>query len=63
MLDERLERVVGRVQKPGRYVGGEWNVVAKEPGAVQATVALCYPDTYEAGMSSFGIQLLYGSVN
>ena len=63
MLDEELERLLKRVQKPGRYVGGEWNAVAKSRDTVQASIALCYPDVYEAGMASFGVHLFYDAIN
>ena len=63
MLDEKLAELLKRVQKPGRYVGGEWNVVTKEAASVRASLALCYPDVYEAGMASLGVHLLYDVVN
>ena len=63
MLDEKLAELLKRVQKPGRYVGGEWNVVTKEEASVKASLALCYPDVYEAAMASLGVHLLYDVVN
>ena len=30
-MDKRLERILPRVQKPARYVGGEYNAVKKDP--------------------------------
>jgi len=50
------------VQRPGRYTGGEWNEVVKE-GAVACRMALCYPDTYEVGMSHLGSRILYEVAN
>ena len=29
-MDKRLERILPRVQKPARYVGGEYNAVQKD---------------------------------
>lgn len=29
-MDKRLERILPRVQKPARYVGGEYNAVMKD---------------------------------
>jgi hypothetical protein len=63
MLPSSLERVLSHVQKPGRYVNGEWNAVHKDRDAVDATLALCYPDAYEVGMSRLEYQVLYRTVN
>ncbi len=63
MLPSSLERVLSHVQKPGRYVDGEWNAVHKDRDAVDAALALCYPDTYEVGMSRLEYQVLYRAVN
>jgi radical SAM family uncharacterized protein/radical SAM-linked protein len=52
-----------RVQKPIRYVGGEYNHIRKDPAAVASRVALVFPDTYEIGMSHWGSRLLYHVLN
>lgn len=52
-----------RVQKPIRYVGGEYNCIRKDPAAVASRVALIFPDTYEIGMSHWGSRLLYHVLN
>lgn len=62
-MDQRLERILPRVQKPARYTGGEYNAVMKEKGAVDVRFALCFPDTYEIGMSNLGCRILYGVLN
>jgi len=59
----RLERVLRTVEKPGRYVGGEWNQVRKDPRKVRAKVALVFPDAYEIGMSYLGQKILYHILN
>jgi len=51
------------VQTPAQYLGGEWNIVRKDPAAVGGRIALCYPDTYEVGSSHNGLQVLYHVVN
>ena len=38
-IDSRLERILLRVQKPGRYVGGELNQIVKEWNSVE--IACC----------------------
>ena len=62
-MDERLERILPRVQKPGRYVGGEYNAVQKDKDKVDVRFAFCFPDTYEIGMSNLGMRILYGVMN
>ncbi len=45
-------------QKPGRYVGQEWNQAIRiRPGAIDSV--LVYPDVYDIGMSHYGLHLLY----
>jgi radical SAM family uncharacterized protein/radical SAM-linked protein len=62
-LRPRLDPVLPTVEKPGRYVGLERNVVRKDLGASAVTVALAFPDTYEIGMSHTGLKILYEIVN
>ena len=62
-MDKRLERILPRVQKPARYVGGEYNAVMKDKGSVDLRFAFCFPDTYEIGMSNLGLRILYGRLN
>ena len=59
----RLERVLPRVEKPGRYTGGELNQVVKDWNAVQTHVALVFPDLYDIGMSNLGLAILYDQLN
>ena len=62
-MDKRLERILPRVQKPARYVGGEYNEVRKDRGSVDVRFAFCFPDTYEIGMSNLGFRILYAVMN
>ena len=62
-MDKRLERILPRVQKPARYVGGEYNAVMKDLARVDTRVAFSFPDTYEIGMSNLGMRILYGVMN
>jgi radical SAM superfamily enzyme YgiQ (UPF0313 family) len=59
----REEAFLTRVEKPGRYLGGEVNAVVKDRAACRLSVALAFPDVYEVGMSHLGIQILYGILN
>ena len=62
-MDKKLERILPRVQKPARYVGGEYNAVIKDKGTADTRIAFCFPDTYEIGMSNLGMRILYGVMN
>ena len=62
-MDRTMETILSRVQKPARYTGGEYNAVVKDPKQVDTRVAMCFPDTYEIGMSNLGVRILYGLMN
>ncbi len=51
------------VQQPGRYIGGEINQVKKDLAQCDLTVALCFPDVYEVGMSHTGLSIIYDILN
>ena len=57
------EALLARVQKPGRYVGGEPGSVMKNAAEVALRFAFCFPDSYEIGMSNLALQILYGQAN
>ena len=63
MFDPKLKEALGRVQKPGRYTGGEPGSIYKEKDMVDVRFAFCFPDTYEIGMSNLGMRILYGVMN
>ncbi|MFI5173719.1 MAG: TIGR03936 family radical SAM-associated protein [Terriglobia bacterium] len=58
-----LDRLIPQVEKPVRYMGGEWNQVVKDHDSVDVTVALCFPDIYEIAMSHMGVRILYSLLN
>jgi radical SAM family uncharacterized protein len=62
-IESRLERILLKVQKPGRYVGGELNSVIKDWEKVETKVAFVFPDIYDIGISNLGLQILYDLVN
>ena len=62
-MDSRLNRILKRVQKPARYTGGEYHEIVKDLSGVSQRIALCFPDTYEIGMSNLGMRILYGLFN
>ena len=62
-MDARLSRILPKVQKPARYTGGEYGEIRKDPDTVRLNFALCFPDTYEIGMSNLGLRILYDVLN
>ena len=62
-IEERLERILLKVQKPGRYVGGELNATSKDWGKAQTRVALLFPEIYDLGISNVGLKILYDQIN
>jgi len=62
-MNNRLKMILPKVQKPARYTGGEYGQTVKAPGEVDTRIALCFPDTYEIGMSNLGLRILYGLAN
>lgn len=63
MDNKKLEELLLTVQKPGRYVGGEWNAIRKEWSDDKVKFLLAFPDLYEIGMSNLGMKILYGILN
>jgi radical SAM family uncharacterized protein len=55
--------ILHKVNRPGRYTGGEWNSVTKDWDSTPIKIALAYPDTYEIGMSNMAIPILYDLLN
>ena len=62
-INARLERLLPRVQRPGRYTGGELNEVKKDWDTVKTRLALAFPDLYDLGMSNYGLAIFYDLVN
>ncbi len=50
------------VEKPARYIGGEFNSILKDHKN-RTTIALIYPDLYEIGISNIGLKILYDILN
>ena len=49
--------------KPARYIGGEHFIARKNWDDCYGRAALCFPDTYEIGMSHLGFKILYEEIN
>ena len=62
-LKNKLDQLLKRVEKPGRYIGGDFNSIVKNGEDVEANFAFAFPDLYEIGMSYLGLQILYNVLN
>jgi radical SAM family uncharacterized protein/radical SAM-linked protein len=63
MSIKTIEDILPLVEKPSRYLGGEFNQIKKDPAHVKLRFALAFPDLYEIGTSHFGMQILYRILN
>ncbi len=64
ILKDTVERkFLPFVRRPSRYIGGEINEVKKDLSGCDITVALCFPDVYEIGMSHTGMAVIYNILN
>ena len=59
----RLEPLLGKVQKPARYIGCEDGSQQPEHSPEKVAWLLAYPDTYEIGLPNQGLQILYEILN
>ncbi len=62
-IQQALQRILPKVQKPGRYSGGEFNQILKDWTKVDLRVCLVFPDIYDIGMSNLGLAILYELIN
>ena len=58
-----IEQDLITIQKPGRYIGGEFNQIIKNWGSTEYHVALAFPDIYDIGFPNLGIAALYNEIN
>ena len=59
--DMRL--LLNRVEKPARYVGGEYGAIDHEPSVDDYTICLVFPDLYEIGSANQAMRILYKLIN
>jgi len=57
------DRILRKVEKPTRYIGGEVNEIVKDKNSIKANFAFCFPDVYDVGMSHLGLRILYDVIN
>lgn len=62
IVADEIKDLLLRVEKPARYVGGEYNLPDTDKPCKER-VCLCFPDKYEVGMSNIGTRILYHMLN
>lgn len=62
-LSDRIDELMGKVMKPSRYLGSEFNSITKNPEEVAVRYAFLFPDVYEVAMSHLGMKILYHTLN
>ncbi|WP_291584215.1 TIGR03960 family B12-binding radical SAM protein [Clostridium sp. UBA6640] len=62
-MNKISDDILYKVEKPARYVGGEFNSYNKDKSAIDIRYAFCFPDVYEVGMSHLGSKILYYVLN
>ena len=63
IIQDFLDRNLISVQKPGRYVGGEFNQIIKDWDSVPIHTVLAFPDIYDIGFPNLGLAVLYDIIN
>ncbi len=62
-IQNKLEQILVKVERPGRYAGGELNEVLKSWENTKTHVALVFPEIYDIGLSNLGVTVLYDLLN
>ncbi len=62
-MHSEIRKVISKVSKPFRYVGGEVGSCSKGWDDVSVRICLCFPDVYEIGTSHIGLSILYKVIN
>ena len=57
------DEILMKIEKPSMYIGGEVNMIKKDPKKVDVRFAMAFPDVYTIGMSHLGIQIIYDLLN
>ena len=58
-----IEPLLWHVEKPARYIGGEFGAQTIHRTNTTVNWLLVYPDTYEIGLPNQGLQILYEILN
>ena len=57
------DEILLSVEKPARYIGGEYNSVNKDIDAAEVKLAFCFPDVYEIATANLGMQIIAEQFN
>lgn len=57
------DSLLHKVARPARYTGNEFNNITIPWDSASLRFALCFPDTYEVGMSNLALPILYQALN
>jgi radical SAM family uncharacterized protein len=60
---QKIDKFLLSVQKPGRYVGGEYGQVVKNWEETPTHFAFVFPDLYDIGVPNLGVTILYDVIN
>lgn len=60
---DKLNKILKKVDKPARYIGMEQNSIIKDLKEAKVKFAFSFPDLYEVGMSHLGLHILYNMIN
>ena len=55
--------VLMQIEKPARYIGGEYNAYNKNMDETEVNVVFCFPDVYEIATANLGMQIIYEQFN
>ena len=58
-----IKNIIKKVETPSCYLGTEVGSVHKDLNKIKLHYLLCFPSTYEIGMSFTGFQILYQMIN
>ncbi len=62
-LPNKIEQILYKVEKHGRYVGGEYNQVCLKIGMQRTYTLHLHPDIYDLGQPNLGLAILYDLIN
>ena len=62
-MQPKMRKIISKVSKPFRYVGGEVGSISKDWDSVTLRICLSFPDVYEIGTSHIGLSILYKAIN
>ena len=60
-LDRKIRKILKSVEKPSRYIGGEYGEREIVPSAFN--YCICFPDIYEVAMSNLSIRIVSEVIN